>query len=110
MLYVARHTTRPEYQKIFIYRLGSRWVVGPQRNGDQDEFEKDLPLNLPVCLHKLIFENSKKSKVWLYSEKNNTHVTDPKLKWIENVKGKIRKSHKNISVYPCAVKSKFEVA
>lgn len=80
MLYIARHTTRPEYQKIYIYRLGKRWVVGPQRGGDQ-------------------------SKVWLYSENNDTHVTDPKLKWVENVKGETRKSHKNIKVYPCGVKS-----
>lgn len=77
MLYIARHTTRPEYQNIFIYRVGQRWVVGPLKN---------------------------KNKCWLYSEENETHVTDPKLKWIENINATERKQHKSIRVYPCGVK------
>jgi len=79
MLYVARHTTRPEFQNSFIYRVGQRWVVGPQRA-------------------------AKKNLCWLYSEENETHVTDPQLKWIENINATERKQHKNIRVYPCGVK------
>merc|ERR1719276_82686 len=77
MLYIARHTTRPEFQNSFIYRVGQRWVVGPLKN---------------------------KNKCWLYSEENETHVTDPKLKWIENIDATDRKQHSNIRIYPCGVK------